>query len=145
MLSRSRTVHTKPPQDRVCCACGARRMPGDSSHRSRCRSCYAAYMRGYRAAKRNDRLHEFSAQLRQHRSHADSIAAIAQMVKAFGGPAGFATAFKACFDACPLGSHRAVTMLEAFLRLTETHQPPPLDQWTDADLAAALDRATCPQ
>lgn len=102
-------------------------------------------MRGYRAAKRSDRLHEFSAQLRQQRSQADSFAATAKLAKAFGGPAGFADAFKACFDACPSGSRRAVAMLEAFLRLTETHQPPPLDQWNDRDLVAALNRATGPQ
>lgn len=98
-------------------------------------------MRGYRAAKRDDRMLQFAVQVRQQRTQAGVRAATAQVSQALGGPVGFAIAFKNCFDACPAGSARAVRMLDVFLRLMENCQPPPLDQMSDAELDAAIDGA----
>lgn len=97
-------------------------------------------MRQYRVAKRADRMDAFAAQIRRQRTTAGIHGATAQLARAFGGPLGFAAAFKICFDTCPPGSTRAVTMLAAMLRLIETSQPSPLDQLSDAELNAAIER-----
>jgi len=144
MIFPARIDHTNQPESRPCYACGNEFQPRTASRRSRCPTCAAAYMRGYRAAKRDCRMLQFAAEVRQQRTTAGAMAATAHLAQAFGGPLGFAVAFKNCFDACPVGSLRRVRMLDAFLRLMESNEPPPLDQMSDAELDATNATFTSP-
>jgi hypothetical protein len=138
MVSLPRAVDTEATDSRLCCGCGHAFRPRTASRRSRCLKCAAAYMRGYRAAKRADRLDDFARQIRRQRTTAGVLSTTAQLVDAMREGGALAQAFAAHVHSLPPGSARAASFWNAILRLVECCPAPRLDQLDDATLNEAV-------
>ena len=124
-------LSTTPVQTKTCRTCWRdkpisefrRRRRGSNERHAQCRTCYAAYMRQYRQARRSKEVAAFWMQAASPRCSSQAVVALTEaMVSKAGGPEGLATAWKEQLDAARAarpGGQAALRCFRAVFRLLE--------------------------